>query len=405
MKEYRSVPDRPPIDPALLERSTAPFPDARTLPAEVYLSPEVFAWESLRFFEGSWMCVGRSSDLSDPGDQRAVRIGSDAILLARGKDGLLRGFFNTCRHRGHELLPCGEEPVRRGSIRCPYHSWTYGLDGRFRTAPGFADRPGFEPTDPEHGLVSVRLEEWGGWAFANCSGVAPHLRDHVGNLAQALEPYEPERLAAEAVVDYDVLADWKVISENYHECYHRENIHPELCRVTPTDSGVQFTPTGLVVGGSMDLMDHAETMSLTGKSFGVPFPRLDERGRREVHYFQLLPNLFISAHPDYVLTHLLEPLGPGRTRVRCEWLFPPEARDREGFDPSYAVEFWDITNRQDWRACEGVQRGATGRGYRQAPMSGDEAGVYQFMSVVAQSYLAGSLAGPVPAVRSVPTRG
>jgi Rieske 2Fe-2S family protein len=399
------MPERAPIDPALLERSTAPFPDARTLPAEAYLSPEVFAWENAHFFEGAWMCVGRSTDLLESGDQRAVRIGSEAILLVRGKDGTLRGFFDTCRHRGHELLPHGEEPIRRGFIRCPYHSWTYGLDGMFRTAPGFADQPAFDPADPEHGLVAVRVEEWGGWEFANCSGDAPGLGEQVGNLHRELEPYEPERLVVEAAMDYEVAADWKVISENYHECYHCENIHPELCRVTPVDSGVQFVPTGLVVGGSMDLMDGAKTMSLTGESLGVPFRRLDERRRREVYYFQLLPNLFISPHPDYVLTHILEPVGPGRTRVRCEWLFPPEARERDAFDPSYAVEFWDITNRQDWRACEGVQRGASGRGYRQAPLSGAEIGVYQFMAVVAQSYLAGRLTGPVPSVQEVSTRG
>jgi Rieske 2Fe-2S family protein len=402
MREENAVPDRPPIEPALLERCTTTLPEARTLPAESYLSSDVFAWESARFFEGSWMCLGRSSDLSGPGDQRAVRIGSDGILLVRGKDGALRGFFNTCRHRGHELLPCGEQPVHRGFIRCPYHSWTYGLDGSFRTAPGFVDRPGFERADPDHGLVPVRVDEWGGWVFANCSGDASDLREHVGNLHEAMDPYEPERLVVEEVLDYEVLADWKVISENYHECYHCENIHPELCRVTPTDSGVQFFPTGLVVGGSMELMDHAETMSLTGESGGVPFRRLGERSRREVHYFQLLPNLFISAHPDYVLTHLLEPEGPGRTRVRCQWLFPPEAREREGFDPSYAVEFWDITNRQDWRACEGVQRGAAGRGYRQAPLSSAEVGVYQFMALVARSYLVGRLTGPVPAVQATP---
>lgn len=395
---------RAPIDPALLERSTAPFPDARTLPAEAYLSAEVFAWEATHFFEGSWVCVGRSTELPEPGDQRAVRIGSEAILLARGKDGTLRGFFNTCRHRGHELLPCGEDPVRRGFIRCPYHSWTYGLDGTFRTAPGFADRPAFDPAEPEHGLVPVRVAEWGGWVFANCSGEAPPLQEVAGNLHQEVESYELERLVVEAAIDYEVMADWKVISENYHECYHCENIHPELCRVTPVDSGVQFVPTGLVVGGSMDLVDGAETMSLTGESHGVPFRRLDERRRREVHYLQLLPSLFISAHPDYVLTHLLEPVGPGHTRVRCEWLFPPEARERQDFEPGYAVEFWDITNRQDWRACEGVQRGAGGRGYRQAPLSADEGGVYQFMAVVAQSYLAGRLTGPVPSIQPASAR-
>jgi Rieske 2Fe-2S family protein len=386
--------ERAPIDPALLERSSAPFPAAVTLPAVAYTSPQVFAWEQERFLEGSWYCVGRSDLVPRPGDQAAVRVGAEAVALVRGRDELLRAFFNTCRHRGHELLPCGEEAINRSFVRCPYHSWTYGLDGRFKTAPGFAGRPGFDPTDAEHGLMAVRLEEWAGWAFVNCSADAPALGEHVGNLDEALGPYEPERLRLGARVDYDVRANWKVVGENYHECYHCENIHPELCRVTPPDSGVQFEPTGLVVGGSMDLMEHAETMSLDGRSLGVAFRGLDAQRRREVHYFQMLPNLFVAPHPDYVVVHRLEPLAEDRTRIECTWLFPPEAWEREGFDPGYAVEFWDLTNRQDWAACEGVQRGASGRGYRQGPLSEAEEGVRQVVALMARGYLEGGFVLP-----------
>jgi phenylpropionate dioxygenase-like ring-hydroxylating dioxygenase large terminal subunit len=109
----------------------------------------------------------------------------------------------------------------------------------------------------------------------------------------------------------------------------------------------------------------------------------------------LFPNLLISAHPDYVLTHRLEPLAPGLTRVTCDWLFDPEPVAEEDFDPSYAVDFWDLTNRQDWRACEAVQRGAGNLGYRPGPLSTRESTVYQFLSMVARGYLDGVLAPPV----------
>jgi glycine betaine catabolism A len=370
-------------------------PPGRTLPAPAYVDPEVFAWERERFFEGSWYCLGRSADLPDPGDRRALSVGTEAVLLVRGKDGALRGFFNTCRHRGHELVACGG-PVSSGKfITCPYHSWTYGLDGRFKTAPTFGDR-GPDREDPANSLLEARVEEWGGWIFVDASGQAPTLSEHLGNLAETLEPYEPPRLLVGDVHDYVIAANWKLISENYHECYHCSTIHPELCRVTPPDSGVAFEPTGLVVGGSMDLMEHAQTMSLTGESRGVPLRGLDEVRRRQVLYLHLFPNLLLSPHPDYVMTHRLEPLDEGRTRIECQWLFPPEAFERDDFDPSYAVEFWDITNRQDWSACEGVQRGAAGRGYRQGPLSDAEANVWQLVSLVAQSYLAGRPSGPVP---------
>jgi len=385
-----------PLDGAAVRRTTLPFHDARTLPAEAYRSPGVLAWELEAFFARSWVCVGRADDLHEPGDQRAVAVGTEGVLLVRDGDGALRGFLNTCRHRGHELLRCGAEAVNRRVIQCPYHSWTYGLDGVLRGAPWFADHPSFERSDPDNALRVARVEEWGGWAFVNASGDAPPLSEHLGNLAELLEPYEPGRLESVEGHDYEIAANWKIVSENYHECYHCTEIHPELCKVSPPDSGVQVEPTGLFLGGSMELLDHAETMSLTGESLGAPFRRLDEKLRREVLYVQLFPNLLISAHPDYVMTHLLDPLTPDRTRIECRWLFAPESLERDGFDPGYASEFWDITNRQDWGACEAVQRGVAGRGYRQAPFSEMEGGVYQLAALVAQGYLAGEATGPVP---------
>jgi Rieske 2Fe-2S family protein len=383
-----------PIDPGTLHACLRP--PGRILPGEAYTSPVVLDWELERLYQGSWMCLGRSSALVLPGDQRAVRIGDEGVLLVRGADGVLRGFFNTCRHRGHELVPCGDEVVNRKAIRCPYHSWTYALDGRFKTAPNFVDRPDWRRADPDNSLREARVEEWGGWAFVNCSGDGPPLSDHLGNLVDLMEPYEPGRLEAMATHDYVIDANWKLVAENYHECYHCSTIHPELCRVTPTDSGEAFEPTGLVIGGSMDLMEHAETMSLSGRSLGVPFRRLDGDARRKVWYLHVFPNLLLSPHPDYVMTHRLQPLDAGRTRIECQWLFPPEATARKGFDPSYAVEFWDITNRQDWTACQGVQRGATGRGFRQGPLSDAEGNVWQLVAVMARSYLEGRPAGRVP---------
>jgi Rieske 2Fe-2S family protein len=389
-----------PIDPDSLQACLNP--PGRILPSQSYTSAEVFDWEAQRLFQGSWVCLGRTSILENPGDQQAVRIGDEGVLLVRGADNVLRGFFNTCRHRGHELVPCGDQVVNRKAIRCPYHSWTYALDGRFKTGPNFVDGPSWQRSDPDNGLVAARVEEWGGWAFVNCSGDARPLAEHLGNLVELMEPYEPDRLEPMVSHEYVIDANWKLIAENYHECYHCSTIHPELCRVTPTDSGVAFEPTGLVIGGSMDLMEHAETMSLSGRSGGAPFRRLDPGARRRVWYLQVFPNLLLSPHPDYVMTHRLEPLDHGRTRIECQWLFSPEAASSEGFDPSYASEFWDVTNRQDWSACEGVQRGATGRGFRQGPLSDAEGNVWQFVAVMARSYLEGRPSGAVPGLSAAP---
>jgi Rieske 2Fe-2S family protein len=144
----------------------------------------------------------------------------------------------------------------------------------------------------------------------------------------------------------------------------------------------------------MDLYDGVETMSLDGRSHAPNLPGLADGQDRKVSYFQLFPNLLISLHPDYVMTHHLTPLAPDRTHVECEWLFSREAVETDGFDPSYASDFWDVTNRQDWHACESVQRGAASRGYRRGPLSPREDAVYQLITMVAKGYLEGSVSRP-----------
>ena len=373
----------PPFDPADLEPALRPFGQSRMLPRDAYVSPRVFAFEQQRFFAGSWTCVGREGDLEGSGAQRAVRVGGAGVLLARGVDGRVRAFANTCRHRGHELLGVGEQTTRR-TVQCPYHAWTYDLDGSLRAAPGFRDHQQFLAA--EHGLVELPLESWHGFLFVNGSGDAPPFAEHVGALDDLVAPYQPERLVPLASHSYDLACNWKVILENYHECYHCPLIHPELCQVSPPASGDNFELDGAWVGGTMDLKDHAATMSLDGHSDGVPIPGLDGERLRTVAYLGLFPNLLLSLHPDYVMTHLVEPLGPDLSHVVCTWYFPPEAASQPGFDPSYAVEFWDRTNRQDWAACESVQRGMAAPHYEAGPLAPDEDGVYHFVSSIAAAY-------------------
>lgn len=234
--------------------------------------------------------------------------------------------------------------------------------------------------------------ERGGWAFVREDPDGIDDDDQFGNLWELLAPWEPERLVVAARHRYEIRSNWKFIHENYQECYHCSEIHPELCRVTPPDSGYSIPLLGQFVAGPMDLYPEAETMSLDGKSGGIPLRGLDERQLREVGYFGIFPNLLVSPHPDYVLTHRVEALAPDRSYVECEWLFPPEALELEGFSPAYAVDFWDVTNREDWAACESLQRSASGRGYRPGPLSTAwEAGPYLWLRMLAQGYLDGAL--------------
>jgi Rieske 2Fe-2S family protein len=164
-------------------------------------------------------------------------------------------------------------------------------------------------------------------------------------------------------------------------------IHPELCQVSPPESGANLDLVGDWVGGWMALREDADTMSLDGRSAGAVIEGLSEEQRRSVMYVALFPNLLVSLHPDYVMTHRLTPLAAGRTAIECTWSFPAESLTLDGFDPSYAVDFWDLTNRQDWTACESVQRGLSSEHARPGPLAPEEDGVQQFVARVARGYL------------------
>jgi Rieske 2Fe-2S family protein len=371
-----------PVDPAELERALRPFGDARMLPRSAYVDPAVLAWERAHLF-GGWVCVARAEDVP-VGGLAAQSLGEYGVLLTRDRDGVLRAFENTCRHRGHELLPCGGAAQTAKAIVCPYHAWTYRFDGSLQGAPGFKRVPGFDPD--EFGLRGLDVTEWHGWVFVDRAGRGGPFAEHVGELEAIVAPYDAATLVTPVSHEYDVAANWKVVVENYQECYHCSMIHPELCRVSPPESGENLDPEGDWVGGWMDLRADADTMSLDGRSGGMPMARLDDHEKRTVMYVAVLPNLLISLHPDYVMSHLLMPVGPDLTRIRCSWSFPADVVAAEGFDPAYAVDFWDLTNRQDWAACESVQRGMRAPGYEPGPMAPAEDGVHQFVAYVAAAY-------------------
>ena len=372
-----------PLDPGAVVQSLAPFGESRMLPRAAYVDPAVFEWEKRHMFGGGWVCVGRSDQVAAPGDMHAEPVGPGSVLLTRAEDGVLHAFANTCRHRGHELLPCGASAQQKVII-CPYHSWTYALNGDLRAAAGFKNRPGF--VTAEWGLVELPVTEWHGLVFVDESGQAGPLAAGLGSLEEHIAPYEMERLVVAGQHNYDAAANWKILTENYHECYHCPVIHPELCKVSPPTSGENLSAPGIWVGGWMDLRDGLATMSLDGSGSGVPLRGLDAARLRTVLYVGIFPNVLLSLHPDYVMVHRIIPVAPDRTKIECTWAFAPESLAKPGFDPGYAVEFWDITNRQDWRACESVQRGLSSPHAVPGPLSGEEDAVYQFVTMVARGY-------------------
>jgi Rieske 2Fe-2S family protein len=358
-----------------------PLLEASLLPPRAYVDDAVADWEARNLFLGGWMCVGHVSAVAGRGEFLTVELAGDSLLFIGDGEGNARGFFNVCRHRGSRLLTAPEGTARR--LQCPYHAWTYGFDGSLRNAPHTDELQDFDPAC--NGLRQLRTEVVGGLLFCDVSGEAPPLEEHVGALVEHLDHYRTGELRRGARIDYEVAANWKAIVENYSECYHCPGVHPELNRLSHYLSGDDFEGPGAWCGGSMTLTDGAATMATNGG--GPTRPAIAGVDERAVLYFAIFPNCLVSLHPDYVMLHTLWPRGAGRTDVICEWFFEPETMEREGFDGTDAVEFWDMVNRQDWEVCELSQSGIGSRGYTSGRYTEVEGTVHDFDRMVAEAYL------------------
>jgi Rieske 2Fe-2S family protein len=357
-----------------LARTAAPFREARTLPAAAYTSADVLALEYAAVFGKDWLCVGRAADIPKPGDYFLKDIGPDSIIILRDTDGSIRAHCNVCRHRGSRLLdaPSGHGLAR---ILCPYHAWTYHLDGTLQGAPGM----GLDFCKVKFSLNPVRLSQHEGFLFITLDPNAVPLQQYFAQLPDMRRFHMPDLVCGKRI-EYVVDANWKLIAENYSECYHCAGAHPQLFKISDliarNDRSQEIG--NCFNGGPMKLRDGIETMSMSGKSTLPTIPGLSHDDCRYVHYYVIYPNFLLSPHPDYVLTHTAWPISPGKTRIVCEWLFTKEAVADPKFDPSDVVEFWDVTNKQDWVLCERTQLGAQSRGFSPGPYQSTEDCVHTF---------------------------
>src|SRR5947207_5843853 len=355
------------------------------LPPRAFTDPGVFEWELERIFRG-WVCAGHASRVAEPGDYLMREVGPDSFVVMGGPDGRPRAFLNVCRHRGARLLSDTEGSVRRRVV-CPYHSWSYELDGELASTRHMEGTEDFDPSC--WGLIPVRVAVVGGLVMVDLSGEAPDVAEHVGDLAEHLERYRTEGLSRAGAITYDVAANWKAIGENYSECLHCPGVHPELNALSHYRSGELIEGAGAWCGGSMTLRDGAGTMAREGGAGnGRPaIQGIEGNAAGSVLYFALFPNALVSLHPDYVMLHTLWPRAADRTEVICEWFFEPSTIAAEGFDPSDAIEFWDQVNREDWHVCELTQKGVRTRGYVPGRYSTEEVDVHEFDRMVAERYM------------------
>lgn len=365
-----------------LRTTDIPTHGARTLPGAWYTDADVFTRELDRIFGARWLCAGRAAELASPGDFVVRTVGTESVIITRDELDGLRAFHNVCRHRGSRL--CERESGRfDGRIQCPYHAWTYALDGRLIGAPHMAGTAGFDRADwPLH---TVAVAEWEGFVFYALAGEPEPFAQAFAPLIGRFTRFSLPSLVGVRRIEYDVRANWKLIHENYSECYHCSPVHPALARLTPPSSGENDLYEGAFLGGFMVLTDDAASMTMSGRACGVSVGDLPPDDLRRVYYYSIFPNTLLSLHPDYVMVHTVWPQAPDRTRVVCEWLFHPAALEAPGFDPDDGVAFWDMTNRQDWHVCELSQLGVSSRAYTPGPYSPRESLTAAFDAEVVRS--------------------
>ncbi len=343
--------------------------NARTLPQRYYTSPEVFAEERERIFARRWLCVGREDRIPESGDYMVQELGRDSVIVLRDEAGGLRAFHNVCRHRGTRL--CEEHGGRFSStIQCPYHAWTYGLDGRLIGAPSSNDMEGFRKADWP--LFPVTVATWEGFVFLNLAEEPEPFAEAWAPLFGRFERFNLPRLKVARTIEYDVRANWKLLFQNYSECYHCGPVHPPLAKLTPPTSGENDLTEGPFTGGFMVINRGHESLTMSGRACGVAVGELPEEDLRRVYYYAIFPNMLLSLHPDYVMFHTLWPEATDRTRIFCSWLFHPDTLGDPSWNPDDGIEFWDMTNRQDWHICEQSQLGVSSRVYEPGPYSARE---------------------------------
>jgi Rieske 2Fe-2S family protein len=350
-------------------RKTARIPSlgAKSLPQKYFVSPDIFAKEQPEIFAKRWLLFGHQSQIPNAGDYVAQEVNGESLIVIRDKTGDINGFFNVCRHRGTRLKEdaCGHA----SAIQCPYHAWTYGLDGRLVGAPHMDDVPGFDKAD--YSLHRVNLGVWEGFIFVNLAENPMPLEKWFAPLMGKFSHWNSSILQPAKRIEYDVRANWKLMFENYSECYHCPGVHPQLQKVSPYDSAENDLREGPFLGGFMKI-NPGKSLTMSGNACALAMEQFGEEDFRLVFYYSIFPNMLLSLHPDYVMVHQLLPQSPERTLIFCDWFFHPEAFKQGDFDPDDAIEFWDMVNRQDWHVCELSQQGIASRAYKPGPYSARE---------------------------------
>ncbi|MEU3273417.1 aromatic ring-hydroxylating dioxygenase subunit alpha [Saccharomonospora sp. NPDC006951] len=336
----------------------------RTLPGRYYTDPAVFAAEQTKVFESMWFCAARGAEIPEKGSFRTVTVGGESVIVTRARDGRPRAFLNVCRHRGARLCTEDAGTVAR-AFQCPYHAWTYGLDGKLVAAPNLTAMPDVDRT--EYGLRSLPLREWLGYIWVCLAADPPSFTETVKDTVaerlggdRFIDDYAVGELTVGKHVRYDVAANWKLIIENFMECYHCATIHPELTEVLPEFA--EGYAAQYFVGHGAEFGEEVSGFTVDGSEGFDPLSGLGPEQDRRYYAITVRPQVFINLVPDHVIFHRMYPVAADRTIVECDWLYAGEVV-AGGRDLGKSFELFHRVNQQDFAACERCQPAMSSRAY------------------------------------------
>jgi len=333
-----------------------------TLPGRDYHAEDVFELERERIFFREWFYVGRESDAPEPGDFMTVDVVGESVLVVRGKDGELRGFYNVCRHRGSRICDAETRGHAKGAIKCPYHAWSYAYDGSLIGTP----MVGKDELDRSQlGLWPVEVDVWQGFVFVHLGQPELLVREsfeHQNDRPLQYEAWRMDELRTAKQTVSEVAANWKVLVENYNECLHCPGVHPELVAVAPTYKRGEVFEEGRDDWG-VSIVGGGAGYTSTGTTTLPVMPGLSELQASSMYGASIFPNMFIDLTGTVVIATRIQPRGPEHTTMIMDYLFRPEVIDEPGFDPSDVVEFSELVANQDYVICERVQQGVRSRAF------------------------------------------
>jgi phenylpropionate dioxygenase-like ring-hydroxylating dioxygenase large terminal subunit len=326
----------------------APLTSASTPPSSWYCEPTILQLERRAVFSRSWQVVGRADQLCGSGRYVTDEIAGEPVLFVRGADGILRGFFNVCRHHGAVVVT--EPEGRAENLRCPYHGWTYNLTGELIHTPDFAGVANFDCG--ANGLIPIQVAEWQGWVFAKLEPTGPALLEFFGgDLIKRLEPLNIERLNWLERRSYFLNCNWKVFVDNYLDGgYHVPQIHGGL------NSVLDYRSYSVETGARYCL----QSSRLVGQ--GSDAPTAAVRQGKQADYYWIYPNFMVNIYDGVMDTNLVVPRGVDRTDVIFDYYFVDVSKQaRERNLASIAVS--EQIQTEDRAICESVQRGLGSRSY------------------------------------------